>query len=97
MWARAARAVSKAYADLGSPFQLLTRLRPAVPVLHLYAEANEPGYLAMQKSFAARHRWYRVRKLRARSHFPTFEAPEEIARAIEKFVNPGRMAYAARE
>jgi pimeloyl-ACP methyl ester carboxylesterase len=94
MWARAARAVSKAYRELGSPFRLLAHLRPCIPVLHLYAEANEPGYVAIQRSFAAKHRWYRAHKLRARSHFPTFEAPEQIARLIEQFVAPGHLAHA---
>ncbi len=86
MWARAGREISGAYAKAGSPLQALASLDPPVPVLHLYAQPEDPGYLTAQESFAAAHSWFRVRKLEARSHFPMFEVPEELAVAIESFV-----------
>lgn len=86
MWARAGREISSAYARAGSPVQALSKLNPPVPVLHLYAQPEDPGYLAAQQAFANAHPWFNVRKLEARSHFPMFEVPEEIAEAIERFL-----------
>lgn len=86
MWARAAREISAAYGRAGSPLQALSGLKPPVPVLHLYAQPEDPGYLAAQHSFAAEHPWFQVRKLAARSYFPMFEVPEQIATAIGEFV-----------
>jgi len=86
MWARAAREISAAYAEAGSPLQLLSVLEPQVPVLHLYAQPEDPGYLASQESFATAHPWFHVRKVKARSHFPMLEVPEEMAGAIEEFL-----------
>jgi len=87
MWARAAREISAAYAHWGSPLRALSSLDPPVQVLHLYAQPEDPGFLAAQQSFAASHPWFRVRKLaQASSHFPMFEMPQEIASAIEEFV-----------
>ena len=85
MWARAGREISAAYAD-GSPLQALAGLEPSVPVLHLYAQPDDPGYLAGQQSFAEAHPWFTVHKLDARSHFPMFEVPEEMATIIEDWV-----------
>lgn len=86
MWARAAREISAAYANAGSPLQALTQLAPAVPVLHLYAQPEDPAYLAAQQEFAAKNPWFTVSKLDAGSHFPTLEVPDQIASAIEQFV-----------
>ncbi|MCP9792745.1 alpha/beta hydrolase [Vulcanococcus limneticus Candia 3F8] len=86
MWARAGREISAAYAQAGSPLQALTHLAPAVPVLHLYAQPEDPAYLAAQQAFAANHPWFSVSKLAARSHFPTLEVADQIAAAIEQFV-----------
>jgi pimeloyl-ACP methyl ester carboxylesterase len=86
MWTRAGREISKAYAKAGSPLQAPATLDPPVPVLHLYAQPDDPGYLATQQSFAATHRWFQVSKLQARSHFPMYEVADEMAMAIEKFV-----------
>ncbi|MGE5444637.1 MAG: alpha/beta fold hydrolase, partial [Ignavibacteriales bacterium] len=85
MWSRAAREISAAYAEAGSPLQLLSALEPPVLVLHLYAQPEDPGYRAAQQSFGTTHPWFHVRKVEARSHFPMFEVPEEIAAAIEEF------------
>ena len=87
MWARAAREISAAYADMGTPLQTLAALDPPLPVLHLYAQPEEPRYLAAQQSFAAAHPWFTVMRLNARSHFPMFEVPEAMANAIEQFVS----------
>lgn len=86
MWARAAREISAAYAEAGSPLQLLSVLEPQVPVLHLYAQPEDPRYLASQQSFATTHPWFHVCKVKARSHFPMFEVPEEMAAVIEGFL-----------
>lgn len=86
MWSRAGREIGSAYAKDPSPLQALATLNPAVPVLHLYAQPDDPGYLAAQQSFGVAHPWFQVRKVQARSHFPLLEAPGEIATAIEQFV-----------
>lgn len=85
MWERAAREIAAAYAELGTPLQSLAALDPPLPVMHLYAQPADPRYLAAQQSFAALHPWFRVRRLNARSHFPMFEVPEQMAAAIEEF------------
>lgn len=86
MWARAGREISAAYAKAGSPLQALANLEPPVAVLHLYAQPDDPGYLAAQQSFSAAHPWFQVSKLDAHSHFPMYEVPDEMAKAIERFV-----------
>lgn len=86
MWSRAGREIGSAYATVGSPLQALTTLNPPVPVLHLYAQPDDPAYLAAQQSFSAAHRWFQVRNVQARSHFPLLEAPDDMATVIEGFV-----------
>ncbi len=86
MWARAGREISNAYTKAGSPLQALASLDPPVPVLHLYAQPEDPGYLAAQQAFAAAHPWFQVLRLEARSHFPMYEVPDEMVVAIETFV-----------
>ncbi|CAM3209757.1 alpha/beta fold hydrolase [Rhodothermus bifroesti] len=86
MWARAGREIAAAYAKAGSPLQALASLDPAVPVLHLYAQPEDAGYLEAQRSFSDTHPWFQVVKLQARSHFPMYEVPDEMARTIERFV-----------
>jgi pimeloyl-ACP methyl ester carboxylesterase len=86
MWARAGREIYSAYAKEGSPLKALAALKPALPVLHLYAQPDDPGYLDAQKSFGAAHPWFRVRNVKAHSHFPMTEVPDEIAAEIESFV-----------
>ena len=87
MWARAAREISSAYADLGVPIQILSRMNPSVPVMHLYAQPEDPRYLTAQELFAASHSWFSVQRLNARSHFPMYEVPDDMAKAIEDFVS----------
>ncbi len=86
MWARAGREIDIAYAQAGNPLRALASLVPPVPVLHLYAQPADPGYLAAQQAFSAAHSWFAARRLAAQSHFPMFEVPNEIAVAIEGFV-----------
>ncbi len=85
MWSRAAREIIAAYGRAGSPLQALAGLKPPVSVLHLYAQPDDARYFGAQHSFAAEHPWFQVRKLAARSHFPMFEVPEEMAAAIGEF------------
>jgi pimeloyl-ACP methyl ester carboxylesterase len=87
MWSRAAREISSAYADLGVPIQILSRMNPPVPVMHLYAQPEDPRYLAAQELFAAAHPWFSVQRLNARSHFPMYEVPDDMAKAIDEFVS----------
>jgi pimeloyl-ACP methyl ester carboxylesterase len=87
MWSRAAREISSAYADLGVPIQILSRMNPPVPVMHLYAQPEDPRYLTAQELFAASHSWFSVQRLNARSHFPMYEVPDDMAKAIDEFVS----------
>ena len=88
MWARAGREIAKAYGENENPVQALSALDPPVPVLHIYAQPPDPGYLDAQKAIAARHPWFQVEKLDARTHFPMFEMPERLASVILRFVAP---------
>ncbi|MEM0029503.1 MAG: alpha/beta hydrolase [Candidatus Nitrosocaldus sp.] len=86
MWARAAREISRAYAKAGSPFHALSLLRPPVSVLHIYAQSPVPDYLTIQQEFASSHPWFSVYRLKAYSHFPMFEVPDEMVTVIEQFI-----------
>ena len=86
MWARAGREITAAYAQYGTPLKALATLDPPVPTLHLYGQPRDPGYLAAQEEFAEQHPWFEVRRLEVHSHFPTIEALEKVAEAIEHFV-----------
>ncbi|AXQ28551.1 alpha/beta hydrolase [Solimonas sp. K1W22B-7] len=92
MWARAGREIGNAYRREGNPLKALAALDPPLPALHLYAQPEDPGFLQAQESFAATHPWFTVRRLKARSHFPTMEVPEDMARAIESFLGRGGFA-----
>lgn len=86
MWSRAGREIAAEFSAQGSPVQALERLDPPPPTLHLYAQPADDGLLAAQQDYAASHPWFRVERLEARSHFPMFEVPEEMAMRIEEFV-----------
>jgi pimeloyl-ACP methyl ester carboxylesterase len=90
MWARAGCEIEASYRRWGSPLAALAALEAPLPVLHLYAQPDEPGYLAAQRTFADSHPWYSVLRLDARSHFPMFEVPQEMSAEIEQFVAPTR-------
>jgi hypothetical protein len=72
------------YAREGDPLQALSQLSPPVPLLHVYAVPRAPEYLSAQESFARDHSWFAVRRLRAVSHFPTLEVPDETAGVLER-------------
>lgn len=84
-WRRAGREIQAAFDAEGSPLAALERLPVECPTLHIYAQPTDDGFLAAQQGYAAAHPWYSVRRVAARSHFPMFEVPEEIAAAIEGF------------
>ena len=86
MWARAGREIGAAFSQHESPLAFLERMTPPCSTLHLYAQPDDPGFLAAQQSYAASHPWFQVEKLDARSHFPTLEAPGPVANAITRFV-----------
>lgn len=90
MWARAGREIEAADRRWGSPLAALAGLEAKLPVLHLYAQPDDPRYLAAQQTFASGHPWYSVVKLDARSHFPMFEVPQEMSAEIERFISPPR-------
>lgn len=87
MWRRSGRAIGECYETGGYPLQALATLDPPIPVLHLYAQPKDPGYLAAQQDFSAANPWYEAKLLDAVSHFPTFESPDEMAAIIEEFVS----------
>lgn len=86
MWARAGREISAAYAASGNPLAELARLDTPVPVMHMYAQPDDPGYLVAQQSFSEANPWFHVQKLDAHSHFPMLEIPSRMATLIEQFV-----------
>lgn len=86
MWARGGRAIGEAYARHGSPLAALAALDPPPPVLHLYAQPDDPEFLRAQEAFAGDHPWYHVHKLSATSHFPMLEVADGMTAAIERFI-----------
>jgi pimeloyl-ACP methyl ester carboxylesterase len=90
MWSRSAREIERAYARHGSPLQALAAMSARIPVLHLYAQPDDADLLSFQQAYARRHTWFQVHKLAARSQFPMFEVPEEMAGAITRFTAPTR-------
>ena len=86
MWARAGREIAAAYARERSPSAALAALDPPTRSLHLYATPADPAYLAAQQEFARTHPWFRVRRLSGKTHFPPLETPEEVAAAIDEFL-----------
>lgn len=86
MWMRSGREIGGCYARGGSPVQAMSAMDPSVPILHLYSQPDDPGYLQGQLDYAGANPWYKVQKLSAHSHFPTLESADEIAQAMEEFV-----------
>ena len=86
MWSRAAREIKANYVKAGNPLKALLGLSPPLPVLHLYAQPQAPEYFTTQQIFAETHPWFYVERLKAQSHFPLFEVPEDMTAAIERFV-----------
>lgn len=85
-WRRAGREIAAAFAAEGSPLAALERLDAPCPTLHVYAQPADDAVLDAQRAYAAGHPWFRVHRLEARSHFPMFEVPGELAAAVEEFL-----------
>jgi pimeloyl-ACP methyl ester carboxylesterase len=85
-WRRAGREIAAAFTAEGSPLAALEHLDAPCPTLHLYAQPAEDAVLLAQRAYAAEHPWFRVTRLEAGSHFPSFEVPEQTSNAIEEFV-----------
>jgi len=87
MWARAGREIAAAYATRTSPLQAFAALPATRPVRHLYAEPEDPSFLAAQQDFARTHPWFTVRRLdTAHTHFPMLERPADLASDLTRFV-----------
>jgi pimeloyl-ACP methyl ester carboxylesterase len=86
MWARAAREIERAYRQWSNPLKVLASLEPCVPTAHIYSQPHDDAYLDAQQDFARRHPWFTVERLEGKTHFPTLEAPERVARAICDFI-----------
>ena len=87
MWARAGREIAAAYATRTSPLQAFAALPATPPVRHLYAEPEDPSFLAAQQDFARTHPWFTVRRLdTAHTHFPMLERPADLASDLTRFV-----------
>jgi pimeloyl-ACP methyl ester carboxylesterase len=84
MWSRAGREIAAAFAADPVPLDALAPL--GCPTIHVYAQPADPGFLAAQQAYAKSHPWFSVRHVTAASHFPTIEAPGEVAGAIGEFV-----------
>lgn len=84
MWARAGREIAASFDTYGAPAPVLAEL--GCPVLHLYAQPGDDGYLSAQQRFAEDNPWFEVQRLDAVSHFPMLEVPRDLASATEDFV-----------
>lgn len=84
-WSRAGREISASFAAHGTPLTALDALETPCPTLHLYAQPADPDHLEAQRSAASTRPWFRVERLEASSHFPTFEVPGAIAGHLEEF------------
>jgi hypothetical protein len=60
--------------------------------IDLYAQPDDAGYLQAPEEFARVHPWFEVKRLEARTHFPMYELPDQMAADIDEFV--GRVAGA---
>ncbi len=83
MWSRAAREIEAAFTAEPVPLAALDGLD--CPTLHLYAQPDDPAYLAGQQAYAAANPWFEVVKLDARSHFPMVEVPDLVAAHVDRF------------
>lgn len=84
-WGRAGREIATRFVERQAPLGDLETLQPC-PALHLYAQPAADEVLGAQQEYAAGHPWFSVHRLDARSHFPMFEVPGEMAQAVEDFV-----------
>ena len=84
-WHRAGREIAASFAAEGTPLDALERVPEPCPTLHVYAQPTDDAVLDAQRAYAAAHPWFAVHRLSARSHFPMFEVPEDMAMVIEHF------------
>lgn len=96
MWSRAGREITKSYKEFGSALQVLQTLKPEPTVLNLYsptqaanlyAQSDDSTYFEAQQNFAQNHLWFRFQRLTSNSHLPSVEVTQEVADAIESFIN----------
>ena len=83
MWSRAGREIAASFGATPRPLDALDAL--GCPTLHVYAQPADPAFLAAQETYAAARSWFRVERVAAASHFPTLEAPAEVAAAVCRF------------
>lgn len=91
-WRRAGREFGRSYALHGSPLAALVALEDPPPTVHIYGQPPDDEFLAVQERFSRQHPWFTVRRIRTRSHFPTLEAPDVVADAIESALTTSRRA-----
>ena len=89
MWQRAAREISDAFAKDPCPMDAIAALDDAPATVHLYAQPADDAVLAAQRAYSEANPWFSVQRLAARSHFPMFEVPDDMAAAITSFVSAG--------
>ena len=86
MWMRSAREITAAYERNSSPLQAYERMEPPPSgALHIYGQPQDPAFYEAQEEFAARHPWFRVERVPARTHFSMVETAKEASAAIETF------------
>lgn len=95
MWSRAGREIGKSYKEFGSALESLKTLNPPPTVLNLYSptqaknlysQSDDSSYFAAQQKFAKNHPWFHFRRLSSKSHLPSVEVTQEVAREIEDFM-----------
>ncbi|ARV62476.1 hypothetical protein BZZ01_31050 [Nostocales cyanobacterium HT-58-2] len=95
MWSRAGREIEKSYKEFGSALKCLETLSPSPTVLNLYsppqaknlyAQSDDSSYFEAQQNFAKNHSWFHFRRLSSKSHLPSVEVTQEVAREIEDFI-----------
>lgn len=84
MWSRAAREITAGFQRQPTPLAALELL--GCRALHAYAQPDDPSFHKAQQDYAAAQPWFTIERISAKSHFPTIEAPDQVALAIERFV-----------
>ncbi|HEV8247876.1 MAG TPA: alpha/beta hydrolase, partial [Polyangiaceae bacterium] len=62
MWSRAGREIARAFAAQPKPLAALAELSPSCPTLHLFAQPDDPAFLAAQRQYASAQPWFRVQR-----------------------------------
>ena len=65
---------------------MLSKFRPPMPVLHVYARPRATEFLWVQESFARDHPRYCVHRLEGVSQFLKLEVPDETESVIRGFI-----------